>query len=131
MNSQVALNDIYAEGDIDKLFFGFLSGWVSHDPKEISYGKNNQQIFEQTLQLVQYLIQTGDFEAGRMIGDNPEVKFIIYKDGFSGFINDAQKLFEADGLYCDGLSWQLALNKINFGKTAPLAPEFIQHLVQA
>ena len=125
---QSFVDDIYAEGDIDLLFFGFIVGYVSHDANDHSFGKFDGQIFEDTAKLIEYLVATGDFVAGRMRETEDGVKFTSYTNGFVEFESVARQCMHDSGLRCEALYWELALRKVHIGKAAPPIPEVIGKL---
>ena len=129
MNAQDFLNDLYDEGDRDILFFDFIAGSVAYDLDDVPYEKSALQVFNEILAIAEYLLSTGDFSAGCMTNKDGVVELVIYDDGIQGFANDAREFFKTQGPRGDGLSWRLTLKKINIGKPAPVAPEFLQALV--
>ena len=130
LDIQSIVSDIYAEGDIDLLFFGFITGYVSYDADDNSYDKSNWQVFEDTVKLIEYLITTGDFVVGRMYATDDGVEFVAYANGFTEFESVARQYMCEAGLRCDALSWELALCKVHIGKAASAVPELVGKLLR-
>jgi hypothetical protein len=119
ITTQDQLDDLYLEGDIDILFFSFISGPIAYDENNISYGKSDLEILNDTLSLIKFLVQTGDFEVGRMTSGINGVEFLPYPNGFVDFAAGVNKAFEDGGLRCEALLWEFALVKVRKGSSAP------------
>ena len=128
MVAQDYLNEIYMEGQIDWLSFGYLGGWVGHDPEVSGPEKSDLDIFNDTSHLIGYLVQIGDFEAGHIVVRNGCGDFVVYSDGFSEFAENAKKHFKEEGLRCPDLMWVLGIKKILLNKPAPEVSDSIAKL---
>ena len=128
--AQSYINDIYSEGDIDLLFFGFITGFVNYDENDQCYGKSDLKCFQDTLTLIRYLVDEGDFSVGYMGEKDGQVGFIAYENDFKEFELAANTSMQNNGLHCDALLWGFAIRKMRIGKRAPSVREDIANLMR-
>jgi hypothetical protein len=85
-----AIEWFYDEGNIDDITFPFVTGYVTYDKDDVSFGKSDDQIFNDAILLTRFFVDSGDFEPwtwSRNIAENRG--YSPYPGGLEQFCKDA------------------------------------------
>ncbi|MDR2153545.1 MAG: hypothetical protein LBE78_00755 [Burkholderiaceae bacterium] len=134
INTQYTIDlfdDLYSEGDIDIIFFAQILGMVSYGKDDFKFNKSSEKRMADALKLVDYLVSLGDFNVGKTL-KMPDGTFAYntYKEGFSEFYADANKIYSKNGIDDIDLMCSLWLKKLHIGQSAPIIPNEIMKLFE-
>lgn len=123
------LKYLYEEGDRDLIFFGQILGVVSYDENDNLFRKTPERRLSDAIKLVNYLISLGDFDIGRTLKQKDgEYINVLYKNGLSEFLINANELFSKNGIDDIDLNSGIWLKKLHIGQSISRIPNEITEL---
>lgn len=93
------INFIYEEGEIDFVFMAQIMGYMTYDANDRRIERSTERRLSSALQLVEYLVDLGDFYAGRSITtSNGRVIYDSLEGRFPEFLSELNEVIYSVGL---------------------------------